>query len=1001
MKPAAHRPPPRRPGLVPILCCAGACTIGGLIAGESGPDPLHEVSPLPDDLDLGPGTILESADPQMVNGVLYITRGFFLHLADDFTLIGDALRWDQERNVLYATGRVVLAGGEGMGIRIAADRLGLRRLPVDPETGQALRDGEPVGRNPWVVEAWNTRVRLKVPAADGERMLRLAAAHLRMLPDRLVLDGVRGDGGHGAMLGFHTPLLTIRLKDRPDQKRKGLKREAADIFVSNPNLRLWNVPFFWLPFIYRDFRLNYPWTRFEFGRDSRLGPYVHGWIGFDLPSGCPCADADKRDALENYLRLLTQRRRVERNPELTPEQKEIALAILPLPELPGEPTDYLNRWYHLHGRVELRADEHLRAGAGYGARLRWEHHQFGEGEALWYGIPVERVYAPRNMLRAFLEGPATPGRMLGSMVYTADEDRPWLTTRSAHVLDVEHRLSFPGGAAYGRWVDIPDADPITPDLLDPFRLYAPPEKRAPSERFRADFLREDLSTRPLARRGLSLAWSAPLVSVVADTEYKHHPWLVETERELGLQASLPPLHLIGPLHLGGEGWAERLRREEPDYRYVDATWTHTSADRLTYDAYLTATHWLGGLGLDATGGVRGLYYDDGLVTDHERQGGIDPVFGAFDRWYDPVLEGTRPQSEMGLIRETDRTFVDDQYRFVPYWNGGVRLRLEGVYGEGETAYTHVISPRLGVEIHDELHGERDEEGWYDFNFHDRRDRLEHDRQYLTAGLNTSLSYRKRSLVSIDLDSRWALRSEELSYQRELEPTEEALLGLTRNAFRRNVADFLGGFQPAGWSDDLADLYRDEFARRFTDPQLAAVSEVYRSARAPGRLIDVDGDIAVNPSRTFNLNGSFTYNAVREHFTSLTFSGLAIPHERVRFTCATVWLPPREEPNQTKEIVNDYLTDIDPLLAIDTTDRIDEDWQHTLGTRLHGNRYTLRTEVILRPRGAPVDGWLIGVQRKLVDGTIGLTYELLRDENGRISDQDIGLQVSLYGFDIYD
>ena len=67
----------------------------------------------------------------------------------------------------------------------------------------------------------------------------------------------------------------------------------------------------------------------------------------------------------------------------------------------------------------------------------------------------------------------------------------------------------------------------------------------PSERFRDDHLYEYLDSDPAARRGLALAYSSDWFSAVVDHEGKHHPYLDESERDIGVQLTAPPC-IAGP-----------------------------------------------------------------------------------------------------------------------------------------------------------------------------------------------------------------------------------------------------------------------------------------------------------------------------------------------------------------------------------------------------------------------------------------------------------------------
>lgn len=949
-------------------------------AGEEDPDPFSGEFRFSRDFDL------EAPNPIRRGDVLYLTEGFVLRM-EERTLIGDALRWDEADDQLFATGHVVMSQP---GLRLEADSLGLRRHPVDEE-GMALVDGEVAGRLPFTVEAWNARVRLRFP--ETGRILRMRARLVQLLPDRIILHRGEADGSHGSWFGFSTDRLVIDLRPEEKPERRGFERHVEDLTVWNPTVYLWDVPILWLPVLYRDFRVDYPWTRFEFGRSDRLGDFARAWVGFTLPIYDPTSDREKRAALNRRFERWALERRLQMEEPLTPEEEAAIRARLILVEQDRYRDEELRpRWYHWRVRAEGRADHHSRAGEAFGARARWEHGRYGEGQYLWYGFGAERVFAPKGFGRAFAEGPGTLGRFLGARMFAEGDDRPALIERSAHVVDAEHRVSYPGGGAYGRWVDLPDADPITPDLLDPTRLFAAPETRPPDERFRDDFLSEDLEKRPLARRGITAAYTFPAMSFVADTEFKPHPDLHATERELGIQAELPVTSVLGPIHLGGNAWAERLVREQSPKRQVGATWQRQEADRLNFDVHAGGTKWIAGVGIDAAYGLRGLFYDDAERTVRQRQPTADFVTGFLDSVFDPGSLEVRRQRGFGTIREIDRDFADDQFRRVRYFEGGVRLRAEGDWGESR----HVFTPRVGVEISTPVDGEVDD--WKRFDFADGRDELEADRRLLVAGFNTTFGDSKRTVVSADLTTRWAVRDEERTIDRELSPQEQILLDRSIGGFRTGIDTLLDSFF-ANYPAIGRRVIRDEFGRRFVDDRLARLRRDFPREVVGTRLVEVSGRLEVIPGSDLTLTGNFTWDNLRENFSNLTVTASYIPHERVRLRYLAVWLPETSIPDLERQLLNNTLVAIDPLLAIDTDDRISENWQHTFGATVIANRYRFGSEIRMRPRGDLFDSLRLSVGRAMVDGTVALNYELNRDQDGRLIEQDVSVSVSLFGFDL--
>jgi hypothetical protein len=311
-------------------------------------------------------------------------------------------------------------------------------------------------------------------------------------------------------------------------------------------------------------------------------------------------------------------------------------------------------------RVGGEVDRFTEAGTGFGANLAWKHGRWGQGEAEWYALEPEHV---------------------------TDADGASLGERNHHVIDAEHRVAIPGGAISARWVELPE-----------------PDAGSPLERFRADYLREDLDTRPFARRGATAAWGMSLGTLVADTERAPLGDHVTADREFGLQGRLADLHLAGPVHVAADAWLERLRDDTAG----------SEVTRLTATGGLRALQWFGGLGLDAGVGAHGLLYADGTLAGVEQR--------------------------------------DDPWRAAPFADAGVRLRMAQTFAGG---LFHALTPRIGVE----WIGEGRHDALPAYGFADDRDRFDEDRRYLVTSLDTSVT-RGRELFHADLLARWALRHED-------------------------------------------------------------------------------------------------------------------------------------------------------------------------------------------------------------------------------------------------
>lgn len=515
-------------------------------------------------------------------GVVTVAGQGFVARRGDWLLSGDALRWDQRGDSLWASGGLVLVLP---GVRIHAARLGMR---PGARTGEA-----------WEVRAWVERGRLR---------LRLEAERVELLPDRLIFRGVVADAGHGGLMSLSCPRITIHLREHeaPERGAQAIARYVEGIEAVSPTLRAAGIPVLWLPYLYRDYLVDYPWSTLEAGSSDRLGLFARYRLGSDLPA--------------------------------------------------------MAGW---RTRLVGRADRHLRAGNGFGLLGTWRHDGLGRGSALVHRMVRERV-----------ADPADQGREGG--------------TRDVTAWDAEHYAAGGGWAAAARWTRLPDADPS----------QTLPAGRPPDERFRADHLREELEQRPFARQGASGAWVTRWLSFAAEGEARPNRDLVEGERMYAAEASLPRLGLVGPLALAGSLRGERLRQERLGNEAVRSAWT----------GRLAAVRWLGGLGFDAAGGVRGVGWSDVRLSGSE-------------------IPGTRTTG-------------------VGHAEAGVRLRFAA---SGE-AWSATVVPRLGVEGLSPARGR----GNPGFDFGDGVDRPDADRRYAVTGIDGEWRG-GTALFTAEAWARWGLR----------------------------------------------------------------------------------------------------------------------------------------------------------------------------------------------------------------------------------------------------
>ena len=520
-----------------------------------------------------------------VDGIKIAPRGFVVRMGDK-VLIGDALRYDDKHDDLYASGQVVMVMP---GVRLHAARLGLH---PQAQSGDAFE-----------VEAF---------VEHAGRRITITAERVHL--DRKVLhfEGIRAIAGYGGVVNIGASSARVYLRDKPAEDRSGFERQVEGIEMISATVRAGGVPVMWLPYLYRDFYYDYPWTRYEGGKTRRLGYYARAWVGTSLG-------------------------------------------------------DILG-W---HPRIEARGDLYSRTGEPWGVHAAWKNPALGKGQITWFTSPHEIVMGGPDELQNVI-------------------------TREASVFDVEQQLHGLGGALYGRWVQLPDADP--PFLGDPARPW--------DERFRADYLRDDLEHRPFSRRGVTGTWGTSLGTITLDTERRAHPDQLITDRLWGVQVQLPRLQLHGPLHIGGNGWTESLEKSITD----------DAAVRTSYDGTALAMQWFGPLGVDIGGGVNGLIYQNA------RLGGVD---------------------------------VADQMRLVPVLTGGIRTRFIGDLGDG---LSHTFTPRIGIEMYQKGQGDV----LSPWNFGDARDQLDENRHLLTTGFDTSIN-RSRSLFNASAVARWGMREEDRIY----------------------------------------------------------------------------------------------------------------------------------------------------------------------------------------------------------------------------------------------
>lgn len=226
---------------------------------------------------------------------------------DGNLLIADHMRFNPADDDLWVSGDVVL--------RLPTARIATARLGAHPTKGTG--------------EAWDAEVTLQLPH-DKQAVVR--AARVEISRSELILHDVDVGLGHGGIFGFSTARLRVLLRDPPDPTRSAPANHVRGIEMIRPTGTVVGVPVFWLPYAYRDFVLNYPWSRVVVGKSSRLGTFVRYWVGSDLPE--------------------------------------------------------MAQWKTGLG---ARADLHSIAGGGGGGWAHWYHPTWGRGDANYYHQPAEKL----------------------------------------------------------------------------------------------------------------------------------------------------------------------------------------------------------------------------------------------------------------------------------------------------------------------------------------------------------------------------------------------------------------------------------------------------------------------------------------------------------------------------------------------------------------------------------------------------------------------------------
>lgn len=244
--------------------------------------------------------------------ILYCTAGLRLHVTDntfpygEVEILAGGMRWDRKNNMVFLSGRIAVLNAQ---YQLYASQLGYN---LGTQSG----------------EAWDVRLHV----INQGRRKRLHCDYMRFTPDAITFKGIRSDNGHGSLLGLNAGEIHIRRAAKPHPHRSGITAKIDDITIKHPRLKTGGVPILWLPVLYRDYRLDYPWTKFEIGHEQQRGAWVRARVGIDLP-----------------------------------------------------------RLGDLSSSIRLRNDHYELAGQGYGVESFWSSPRLGRGAFYWFKMEPEKL----------------------------------------------------------------------------------------------------------------------------------------------------------------------------------------------------------------------------------------------------------------------------------------------------------------------------------------------------------------------------------------------------------------------------------------------------------------------------------------------------------------------------------------------------------------------------------------------------------------------------------
>jgi hypothetical protein len=194
-------------------------------------------------------------------------------------------------------------------------------------------------------------------------------------------------------------------------------------------------------------------------------------------------------------------------------------------------------------------------------------------------------------------------------------------------------------------------------------------------------------------------------------------------------------------------------------------------------------------------------------------------------------------------------------------------------------------------------------------------------------------------------------------------------GDTRDRLEADKRYYVGNLDTAFALPDRTLFRADVQARwgmRLDD--LVYVDDNGQKQTGPTSLVDVTGTFDGKPVPPVDLTGSFRYDALRSRWDTFESTVGWRVVEQLRLSDTSTLLPPSGGSKRA--------------------------WSHTPGATVYAKRYTFESSFTLRDQGKPVDGWLLHVARRMVDGIVFVGYEAVWSSDNTVLDRRYSLGFSL-------